>query len=297
MIPTSNPELPTGPATVHLGQHTREEAALHPSGLLIHTSLPLDRPVVGGVVICSSLHAEFLANYRKEVLVARALAERGMAVVRFDYRGTGNSGGAPEDLTLQTMTQDAEVAIRHLAARAAVEEPSFLGVRFGALVAAGLARPSSARLALWEPVLEADQYFREAFRARIMRELKDGLAVPTLGDALLDELRSKGSVDVLGYTINRGLYDSTSGTELVSALGSTPRRVLLVQIGKRKELKQELRSLADNLERGASSVATAMVQEEEAWWFVGEDWLPEEKRSTTQALLDATVDWLIGAAA
>ncbi|MBA2478088.1 MAG: hypothetical protein H0V38_05705, partial [Sporichthyaceae bacterium] len=56
---------------------------------------PTSRAVVGGVVICGSLFEDFQINYRREVLVARRLAQRGFATVRFHYRSVGNSDGLP----------------------------------------------------------------------------------------------------------------------------------------------------------------------------------------------------------
>src|SRR2546423_5443891 len=43
---------------------------------------------VGGLVVCSPLHNEFLKHYRREVLVSRHLAGHRGAVSRFHYRGT-----------------------------------------------------------------------------------------------------------------------------------------------------------------------------------------------------------------
>src|SRR3712207_4346225 len=75
--------------------------------MLATTHMPLGTPL-GGVVICSSLRAEFETNYRREILLGRALADRGIAVHRFQYRGTGNSDGDARDVTFESMQLDAE---------------------------------------------------------------------------------------------------------------------------------------------------------------------------------------------
>lgn len=285
-----------GLTAVRIAPGARETAAFLSSGLLTITHLPEGRAPAGGVVICSSLHAEFLTNYRKEVLLARALCDAGVAVQRFHYRGTGNSRGAPDGVRLEMLREDAVAAERDFRAKCGVTQPAILGIRFGALVAASLAEPTDAPLALWEPVLDAEAYFREAFRSRRMRELKDGVARPTGSDGLLQELRETGAVDVLGFTLYRALYDSAAGATVAAALGSIPRDLFLVQISKRKELKREFSVLIDEWQASGSRIETAVVTEEEAWWFVGEDWLPEERRPTTTELVKTTQQWLVRAA-
>ncbi len=64
------------------------------SRILGLTSLPAGS-ARAGVVICSPVFKEARTNYRREVLLSLALARAGIAAQRFQYRGTGNSGGDP----------------------------------------------------------------------------------------------------------------------------------------------------------------------------------------------------------
>lgn len=269
----------------------REVAAYIGPGqrLLGVTYTPLDASPRGGVVICSSLHAEFLANYRKEVLLARRLASAGFAVQRFHYRGEGNSLGSPDEVTLTGLRQDVVAASERLRECSGLDQVAVVATRLGALVAA---EESSGPIVLWEPVLEARHYFREAFRARRMRELKDGMAVPSSAKVLEDQLEQDGSTDVLGYTIHRSLFRSLASQRL--ALGEPARSVLLVQIAKASELRKEYSAAADSWRSAGHTVETAVVSEDESWWFVGEDWQPEERRPQTTTLMGTTLDWLEG---
>lgn len=261
--------------------------------MLGFTHIPVEMPTIGGVVICSSLHADFLQNYRKEVLLSRGLAARGFAVQRFQYRGSGNSEGSSDEITFESLCDDALAAAERLKREANVTELAFVGTRFGALVAAAAACSSTAPLVFWEPVLRASVYFKEAFRARMIRELKQGaVAAPSIAP-LLEELRSKGSVDVLGYTIHRSLYDSAAEKVLTEVLGARPRPVLLVQISRGTELRSDFASTVGAWTAGGSSVETRVVAQDQAWWFVGDDWRPEEDRAGTADLLSSTSDWLV----
>ena len=247
-------------------------------------------PARAGMVLCSSIHAEMMSNYRKEVLLASRLAERGIAVQRFHYRGTGNSEGSEDQVTLDAMQDDARIWAEQLKRETGVKEMGFFGMRFGALVAGGAAAGfPGAPVALWQPVLDPMQYFREIFRARRMRELKAGRQPTTT--SVTDELAETGMVDVLGYSVQRTFYDSTTGRFLADELGPSPRRLLLVQIERSPELTSSHQTAIEGWRRDGLEVDTQIVVHEPAWWFVGEDWKAEEVREETTLLVETTVAW------
>lgn len=271
------------------------------SNLLGFTSLPADQRLPAdrrhdaGVVICSSVHAEFLRNYRREVLLARALCARGVAVQRFQYRGEGNSEGTPDEVTFDRLCEDASAAGAHLRRRSGVSRLIFAGTRLGGLVAGACARAEGSPVALWEPVLDSGRYFREAFRARMIRDLKEGTdgSVRPSVEALVGELRSAGSVDILGYRIHQPFYETSTGRELATEIGAEPRPILLVQLGKTSELRADHAGVVAAWEAAGFPVETRVVVEDEAWWYVGEDWEAEEARPGTASLLETTCDWLV----
>ncbi|MGQ0669868.1 MAG: alpha/beta hydrolase, partial [Actinomycetota bacterium] len=108
----------------------------------------------GGVVVCSPLYAEFARNYRREVLLGRALAERGIAVQRFHYRGSGHSDGQPGAMTFASMLGDAAVAAERLVGETGVRRVAFVATRWAALVAAAAAARYDSPLSLWQPSVD-----------------------------------------------------------------------------------------------------------------------------------------------
>ncbi|CAN5618829.1 hypothetical protein BH20ACT2_BH20ACT2_08560 [soil metagenome] len=255
---------------------------------------PIDGEPRAGVLICPSLHAELMVNYRREVLLANALAELGYAAQRFHYRGSGNSEGRDEDLSLDTMGADAHRWARRLVDRG-VDRLGVFGVRFGALVGAGVARQfPAAPLALWQPTVTGDRYFREVLRTQLMREMKGGSSSRPAGSSLTDELDRASTIDVLGYSIHRTLHASAEGSSLVDELGPAPRPVLVVQISRETDLSAELAGIVAAWRAAGGEVRTHLVSKEPGWWFVGEDWKAEEERDETHVLLDTTVNWLAG---
>lgn len=276
-----------------LGIQIEAEFLGEPGGRMLGV---LHRPITGqpvaGVLLCPSLHAELMVNYRREVLLANELAERGFAVQRFHYRGTGNSEGRDEDLSLDTMGADALRWARHLLDRG-VEQLGIFGVRFGALVGAGIARQfPGAPLAVWQPTLAGDRYFREILRTQLMREMKSGSSSRPAGSSLTEELDRAGSIDVLGYSIHRALHDSAAGRSLADELGEAPRPMLVVQISREEKMSAELAGFVATRRATGADVQTHLVTREPGWWFVGEDWKAEEERDETRSLLDTTVGWL-----
>jgi pimeloyl-ACP methyl ester carboxylesterase len=251
-----------------------------------------------GVVICPALQAEFLRNYRREVDLGHDLAARGFAVQRFHYRGSGNSDGDTSDATFETMRDDALAAAESLARTEELEALAFVGARWGAMVAAAAAsRFDRAPLVLWEPMTQPRTYFRELFRAGQIHEMRKGGVNPRSSEEQLAEMRRTGFLDVLGYAIDRPLYESVIERTLERELGGSPRPILLVQISRRNELRGEYATLADRWREAGFAVDTHVVQaSEEAWWYVGGRNF-EEERALAEELIAVTRDWLSGSSA
>jgi pimeloyl-ACP methyl ester carboxylesterase len=270
----------------------REEVGFFggPDRLFGVTYRPQDPSV--GVVICSPIHAELLRNYHREVILARSLARAGYAVQRFQYRGSGNSDGAPSEETFESLLEDVETAAARLVETTGVDRLVFVGTRLGAVLAAivGATRGGVA-LAMWEPVLNADRYFREIFRGHLVSGLKkseDGQERKPQ-----EELRDTGSVDVLGYSIDRPLVESVQARRLLDDVAVVPAHVLVVQIGGARGLRAELGSLVDRWEKAGVSVQTHQLEGTEPWWFGGTPQISEDDRDRANELEEVTTQWML----
>ncbi len=243
------------------------------------------RDVRALLVICPPIFVDFIHNYRKEVLLSRALAARGVAVIRFHYRGTGNSDGEPSDVTFDTMCADAHAALQQLQHQCGEAAISFMGTRWGGLVATAVAtRHPGAPLVLWEPVLEARRFFREGFRARMMRDVKEGTSSPS--GQLTRELEKAGRVDVLGHSVDQLLYNSAPREALSETLGTERRPILLAQLDPRRDLRAEYRKLTSGLSELGFAVDVRLAGGQGAWWFL------DDQSSEGHDLVAWTADWL-----
>lgn len=107
-----------------------------------------------GIVLCPPFGSEYIRAHRALRVLGDRLAGAGFDVFRFDYFGTGDSGGTGKQLSLGGASEDVSAAIDELCAIAGVERVTVAGVRFGALAAIRVAPGHDRvdRLILWDPV-------------------------------------------------------------------------------------------------------------------------------------------------
>lgn len=114
-----------------------------------------------GVVLFKPLGWEFIRAHRTIRQLAARLADAGYDVLRFDYSGTGDSGGDIEDgVSVARWLRDAEEACEELATLAGVAKLVLIGLREGGMLAAELANRHPRaynRVILWDPPQVAPQ--------------------------------------------------------------------------------------------------------------------------------------------
>ncbi|QSP93687.1 alpha/beta fold hydrolase [Marinobacter salinisoli] len=116
-----------------------------------------------GVVLCNPFGQEYLRAHKSIRRLAINLAELGYPVLRFDYRGTGDSAGDLTGVTSQDWIDDIGHAIQELRDIASVSRVAVVGLRLGGLLAAKAAAENEdiSRLILWDPIIDGDGYIEE----------------------------------------------------------------------------------------------------------------------------------------
>lgn len=157
---------------------------------------------------------------------AKQLSGVGYATLRFDFYGHGESDGRFEELTLDTLIDDASAAVAHLASRPGVasDRIALLGQSLGGLVAACTAnRDSRIRaIALWNAPSHPLYSFTMVLGPESMRAaLAEGAVEFTWED--------KGS-----FKLNRTFFDSLSRTSPLVEI-SKFKGSLLAIVGKEDE--------------------------------------------------------------
>lgn len=108
----------------------REAITLENNGEKIFGILhrPLHASHVPAVVICPGFAGNKCGKFRMFVTLGKELAKQGIAVLRFDYRGAGDSEGEFRDITLEGKISDTLKCLNFLA-----DDPQIDSSRLGLL--------------------------------------------------------------------------------------------------------------------------------------------------------------------
>jgi len=234
------------------------------------------------VVLCSPLFTDQIANYNREVALARALAARGVACVRFHYRFTGCSGGDPALLTFESTVLDSAQILAF--ARSQWVVVGALGTRLSVHIAAAALRDApGVPFVAWAPAITSRQYFRDAFRARL------ALVVARRKDdqrSAGERLEREGAVDLAGTRLAAATYNSFQKLDFTESLASTSGPALVVDFDG-GPAAGPLNKRVDDARAGGRNVSFISKPQDETWWFLS------EKILAWHELIDTTVDWLI----
>jgi fermentation-respiration switch protein FrsA (DUF1100 family) len=130
---------------------------------------------VPGVVFFHGFTGDRMESHWIFVKCARSLAEAGMASLRFDFCGSGESDGNFREVTLQSEIADAKAAIEFFRKQKGIEPQrlGLCGLSLGGAIAATVAPWSRARaLVLWSALAHTDHLRRLA--ERTTRPLANG---------------------------------------------------------------------------------------------------------------------------
>jgi len=186
-----------------LGQGNRRIFAIHhpPAGRGGHVL----------TVICPPLFNEYMRTQLALRELAVSLSDKGQHVLRFDYRGTGDSFGDLADVAISDWLEDVALAVQEGCKLSGSGVVQLLGVRAGSLLAcrAAVASDGVERLVLWDPVTDGATYLQSMRRTQttiIERNLslspaercdtEREYAGHVLSDAMVDDL---GSLDATAY--------------------------------------------------------------------------------------------------
>lgn len=238
-----------------------------------------------GFVFCYPCFEEKLWTHRVFVSLARDLAARGYHVLRFDFMGQGDSDGDFEQSTVSSCLSDLTCAIKRLRQEIGADaEISLLGLRFGALLAAVHAESEAniASLVLWDPLTDGAAYMQEVLLSNLATQSAVLQKIRFTREDLVVQMRAGSSVNIEGYELAYGLYESATQLNLTGAK-TFSRPCLVVQIGRANQKpKKNLQALCD-----AYPQADLALTVEEPFWKEIKTFYPRAPN-----LFTTTFDWL-----
>ncbi len=240
-------------------------------------------PTSRALVLCHPFAEEKKCAHRTMVEAARAIAEAGIAVLRFDHRGCGDSPGSFDAYDLCGWREDISGAL-DCAARETTAEVGLLGLRLGATLAAQVAEelPDVACLALWEPIIDGERYIKQNLRRSVIKAMMTRHEGGEESEDAAAEAGApaEGTVDFDGYSVPEAMREQMEQINLLAPPPSYAGPALVLNISAKDAIAEPMQQLADAYERG---VAVA-VRAEPVWQRIGV--------IDAEPIISATVDWL-----
>lgn len=114
------------------------------------------------VIFCHGLGGDKSGRHRLYVRLAEDLAKKGIASLRIDFRGAGDSEGHFQDMTIDSQVSDVLVAVKFLQAHPNIlhDKIGFFGRSFGGIIAIIAAERTKATssLVVWAPLFDGEQW-------------------------------------------------------------------------------------------------------------------------------------------
>ncbi len=240
------------------------------------------------LLACPSIGHEHTRAHRAIKLLCEATARSGIAAMRFDYSGVGDSAGELSSQQLEVWSNDVLRATDELLARSGASSVFVVGCRLGgALAAAALRRAGRPiqSLCLWDPVLSGEEFLRVAgsFQERFLRD-RGRFSERTIL-ARLANAHSPTDDSCVGYPFSSALRRSLQDLDLrqVEAWPTVPIHAVL------SEHSASWDDLAMRLAAAGRRVRSEVVEGAPGAW---DNYAVHEKTLRAGPLISRIVDFL-----
>ncbi len=171
------------------------------------------------VLMCHGFTGDRIESHFIFVKMARRLADAGFFVLRFDFRGSGESEGEFKEMTIPDEVDDARVALAWLRSQPEVdpERVSVLGLSLGGAIAATLAGDDEniSALVLWSALAEPVRFVEES--AAWARQFPAPLGA-----------QADGSFDLGGHLVGEAFGETAKEVDPLKRIQNHSKNVLIL---------------------------------------------------------------------
>ena len=240
-----------------------------------------------GIVLVSPIGRERLRCYHESANLARMLASRGFPVLRFDYRGEGESSGEFSEATITTRLEDIGFATRELKRRAEVDQICLVGFRLGSLFTVLAAQDLGIqRMILCDPVVDGKKFAKGMLRSNIVLQSQYFGEVGKKEVVLREELKQGGTVSVYGFHMGQKFLEELEQIDPERQLTSYEGKAAIIYMSARQAPpKKSLVRWCELL--GKSGHCETVCAEMAFSWASRKMWIP-----SLEPLNEAMASWL-----
>lgn len=192
-------------------------------GAHLYTVLHQAKHAIGRVLLVGPFAAERHFSYHPWVRWARHLAARGYEVLRYDYRGTGESTGVFQEMSFEHWLEDVRLLADWLQRRSPRLPLLVHGLEVGALLGAAAFQVGLGDgLLLWSPPSTANQALRSALvRWAGLEQVWDSLDNRKSASEYIKDLEQGLPIEVQGYEWSARLWRESALLDLHSLVEAT----------------------------------------------------------------------------
>lgn len=194
---------------LHPVKHLPECAAyFEVPGAHLYTVLHQVKDPVARVLLVGPFASERHFSYHPWVRWARYLAQKQIEVLRFDYRGIGESTGSLDEMTFEDWSEDVLLLSAWLQGRVPTVPLLLHGLEIGAILADRVFRGGAGdALLLWSAPANANEALRSSLRCWAGREqLYESSENRTTASDYIRQLEQGDSIEVAGYQWSSRLW-------------------------------------------------------------------------------------------
>lgn len=222
----------------------------------LYTVLHEAKDPVARVLLVGPFASERHFSYQPWVRWARYLAARQIEVLRYDYRGVGESAGVFEEMSFDHWTEDVQLLADWLSSRSPRLPFVLHGLELGAILAGKcFDRGIGDALLMWSPPGSANHALRASLlQWATVKQLLESPENRTSAAKYIEQLQQGGVIDVQGYQWCGSLWHDSIDFKLPSSLNDESsaamaykRPVSIVKLGKNASpLVQPFRGYLEN---------------------------------------------------